>query len=164
MYIRIGPPQPTHLPTARMPATPIHTHINQSIINQSINQPSNQPTNPPPPPQANIIECGPTCACQEGCGLRKTGRGLGVPVEVRWTGNRGWGVFTRTAVRKGTYVANYMGEILSEERARERYNAIVSLGGNPDYQGVWRGLWVWVLVGWVGGWGGGWFGLFTHGL
>jgi len=57
-------------------------------------------------------------------------------VEVRWTGNRGWGVFTKTFVRKGTYVATYKGEVLSAAAAKERYDAITSRGGNPDYQGA----------------------------
>lgn len=71
-----------------------------------------------------ISVCGPTCACNEGCGLRKTARGLGVPVEVRWTGSRAWGVFTRTRVRKGAYIGSYMGEYLPEKTAKERYDVV----------------------------------------
>lgn len=86
--------------------------------------------------QACIHECGPTCACQDDCGLRKTQRGIGSPVDVLWTGARGWGLFARTALPRGTYIGTYMGEILSERAAVERYDRVKNQGGCPDYQGA----------------------------
>lgn len=72
-------------------------------------------------------------------------------MEVRWTGNRGWGVFTKTPVRKGAYVATYKGEVLSAAAAKERYDAVTSRGGNPDYQGACLRVGICVCtVGWVG--------------
>ena len=110
---------------------------------------ANSPIPNPQPTQHVIKECGPTCACNEGCGLRKTARGLGVPVDVCWTGNRGFGVFARYPIREGTYIGTYMGEYLTQQEATERYDLVTALGGNPDYQG---GLWFCAYVGgWIGG-------------
>lgn len=81
------------------------------------------------------IECGPSCACNAKCGLRVSQPSVAVSVEVRWTGKRrGWGVFTREALRKGQYAMSYLGEILNEAQANARFQEISDRGGNPNYQ------------------------------
>jgi len=81
------------------------------------------------------IECGPSCQCNDDCGLRVSQRSVAIACEVRWTGKRrGWGVFTREALRKGQYAMTYVGEIMNEAQANARFQEVSDKGGNPNYQ------------------------------
>jgi 3-oxoacyl-(acyl-carrier-protein) synthase len=81
------------------------------------------------------IECGPNCQCNDDCGLRVSQHSVAIACEVRWTGKRrGWGVFTREALRKGQYAMTYVGEIMNEAQANARFQEVSDKGGNPNYQ------------------------------
>lgn len=79
-------------------------------------------------PGEAIYECNSMCACSEDCPNRVIQRGRKNTLCLFKTSNgRGWGVRTEKALRKGEYVSEYMGEIITSEEANERgkqYDAI----------------------------------------
>ena len=79
-------------------------------------------------PGEAIYECNSMCVCSMDCPNRVIQRGRKNTLCLFKTSNgRGWGVRTEKALRKGEYVSEYMGEIITSEEANERgkqYDAI----------------------------------------
>lgn len=79
-------------------------------------------------PGEAIYECNEACACSEDCPNRVIQRGRHNSLCLFKTSNgRGWGVRTEKALRKGEFVGEYVGEIITSEEADERgtqYDAI----------------------------------------
>ncbi|KAH8045719.1 SET domain-containing protein [Aureococcus anophagefferens] len=69
-----------------------------------------------------VFECHDDCNCRAAaCRNRVVGAGLKLPLEVFHTGtDKGWGVRCRDKITKGTFVAAYGGEILTQDEAEER--------------------------------------------
>jgi hypothetical protein len=70
-----------------------------------------------------IYECNSRCSCHAArCRNRVVGKGPNVRLEVFRCDNplKGWGVRCRDDIYMGTYVADYLGEILLEEDAEQR--------------------------------------------
>ena len=68
-----------------------------------------------------IYECNYRCKChQNRCKNRVVGRGMTVPLEVFKTKQCGWGVKTLVDIPAGTFVCEYMGELISEQEAERR--------------------------------------------
>ena len=69
-----------------------------------------------------VFECHADCNCRAAaCRNRVVGAGLKLPLEVFHTGtDKGWGVRCRDKITKGTFVAAYGGEILTQDEAEER--------------------------------------------
>jgi histone-lysine N-methyltransferase SETMAR len=71
-----------------------------------------------------IVECSARCACRTGttlCRNSVVGRGVRVALAVFLTPDgRGWGVRTDEPLRRGTFVCEYAGEIVSTAEAAER--------------------------------------------
>ena len=64
------------------------------------------------------MECSAACACAAtGCGNRVVQRGLAVDLAVVRTAHTGWGVATAAPLRKGQFVVEYAGAVLSEAAA-----------------------------------------------
>ncbi|KAK9862928.1 hypothetical protein WJX84_006804 [Apatococcus fuscideae] len=67
-----------------------------------------------------VYECPPNCmqpACQHN---RVVTRGLTLPLEVFYTGpERGWGVRCQTAIPTGTFICEYVGEVMTDSQAEE---------------------------------------------
>lgn len=66
--------------------------------------------------QTPLFECGENCHCvksgRSDCGLYVTkDEALGVGVEVRYSEEKGWGVHAKETIKKGAYVATYIGEV-----------------------------------------------------
>ncbi|RLU16119.1 hypothetical protein DMN91_011878 [Ooceraea biroi] len=74
------------------------------------------------PPGVPIYECNKRCICDIlTCPNRVVQRGSDMQLCIFRTDNgRGWGVRTLRAIKKGTFVAQYVGEIISSEEAERR--------------------------------------------
>ena len=77
-----------------------------------------------------IYECNQRCSCHlKRCKNRVVGKGPHLKLEVfRCSASKGWGVRCLTAIPAGTYVADYLGEIILESLADSR-----GLSGCDEY-------------------------------
>ncbi|CAN8314804.1 unnamed protein product [Cochlearia groenlandica] len=73
-----------------------------------------------------IYECGPLCKCPSSCYLRVTQNGIKIPLEIFKTESRGWGVRSLASIPSGSFICEYVGEILEEKEAESRT-------GNDEY-------------------------------
>lgn len=67
-------------------------------------------------------ECVPeTCPCGDKCRNTKIQRHIIAPgVERFMTAKKGWGVHTKQLIKKGTYILEYVGEVVTEREFKER--------------------------------------------
>lgn len=73
------------------------------------------------PPGTPIYECNKRCTCDASCPNRVVQRGTSTQLCIFRTNNgRGWGVRTLRAIKKGTFVVHYVGEVISNEEAERR--------------------------------------------
>lgn len=73
------------------------------------------------PPGTPIYECNKRCTCPEACLNRVVQRGSQMKLCVFRTNNgRGWGVKTLRLIKKGTFVIQYVGEVITNEEAEKR--------------------------------------------
>ncbi|KAJ9176487.1 hypothetical protein P3X46_011795 [Hevea brasiliensis] len=69
----------------------------------------------------HIKECWSKCACQKQCGNRVVQRGIRCKLQVFFTPEgKGWGLRTLEKLPKGTFVCEYVGEILTIKEMHER--------------------------------------------
>ncbi|KAH0885970.1 hypothetical protein HID58_062066 [Brassica napus] len=73
-----------------------------------------------------IYECGPLCKCPASCYLRVTQRGIKFPLEIFKTESRGWGVRSLSSIPSGSFICEYVGELLEDKEAERRT-------GNDEY-------------------------------
>ncbi|TMS39361.1 hypothetical protein L596_005898 [Steinernema carpocapsae] len=72
-------------------------------------------------------ECSPRCDCEVHiCENRIIQRGRQVPLLIMDTAGRGWGIFTLAFIKKGTFVTEYVGDVITDAEARQR--------GDTEYQ------------------------------
>lgn len=71
-------------------------------------------------PRKFIWECNSTCGCHMSCPNRVVQRGMKVKVGVFWTGVRGWGVRTFESIPVGTFVFEYVGEVVNNAELLKR--------------------------------------------
>lgn len=64
-----------------------------------------------------IHECGPSCQCPPTCRNRISQAGLKFRLEVFRTSNKGWGLRSWDAIRAGTFICEYAGEVIDNARA-----------------------------------------------
>ncbi|KAJ3740115.1 SET domain-containing protein [Lentinula detonsa] len=67
-----------------------------------------------------VFECNSLCACSEQCTNRVVSRGRKIPLSLQKTPRKGWGVFARCLIPKGTFIGIYSGELLGHEESEER--------------------------------------------
>ncbi|KAJ2760536.1 hypothetical protein H4S06_001675 [Coemansia sp. BCRC 34490] len=72
------------------------------------------------PPSVPLMECGPKCRCGPECRTRVVQRGIQLSFEIRRFALKGWGVMTKHKVARGTFIAEYVGEVISFEEAERR--------------------------------------------
>ncbi|CAH8594788.1 unnamed protein product [Heterobilharzia americana] len=72
------------------------------------------------PPGHPVYECNSLCPCDSLCPFRVVQLGRKVPLCIFRTRDRGWGVKTMVSIGKGTFVAEYLGEILTFDEAEKR--------------------------------------------
>ncbi|TDL21679.1 SET domain-containing protein [Rickenella mellea] len=67
-----------------------------------------------------IFECNDLCQCTDDCRNRVAQLGRKCMVDIVKTPNKGWGIFARHKIVKGTYVGIYAGELLKDDEGEER--------------------------------------------
>ncbi|CAK9188048.1 unnamed protein product [Ilex paraguariensis] len=67
-----------------------------------------------------VYECGPSCKCPPSCRNRSSQRGVRYQLEVFKTESTGWGVRSRNFISSGSFVCEYVGELIREKEAKER--------------------------------------------
>lgn len=73
------------------------------------------------PPGTPIYECNKRCSCDMSCVNRVVQRGTEMKLCIFRTANgRGWGVKTLRAIPKGSFVTQYVGEVITSEEAEKR--------------------------------------------
>ncbi|KAL8476034.1 hypothetical protein ACS0TY_028630 [Phlomoides rotata] len=67
-----------------------------------------------------VYECNQRCSCNRACRNRVLQNGVQVKMEIFKTERKGWAVRAREAILRGTFVCEYIGEIIDENEADER--------------------------------------------
>lgn len=67
-----------------------------------------------------VYECGPSCKCPPSCMNRVSQHGLRIQLEVFKTETRGWGIRSRNFISSGSFICEYVGELLDDKQAEER--------------------------------------------
>ncbi|PWN19283.1 SET domain-containing protein, partial [Microstroma glucosiphilum] len=67
-----------------------------------------------------IFECTKACGCSDDCPNRVVQKGRTVPLEVFKTKMCGWGLRTRKALKAGTFITTYAGELITEAETEKR--------------------------------------------
>lgn len=71
-------------------------------------------------PNLVILECTDACGCDQDCPNRVVQRGRQVPLDLFKTEKMGWGIRARKAVKEGTFITLYAGELITNNEAEER--------------------------------------------
>lgn len=79
-----------------------------------------------------IIECGDLCECGEECMNRISQRRKEIPLCLFKTKNRGWGVRALANIPKGTFILEYVGELIGQDASNERPETAYLFDLNPD--------------------------------
>uniref|UniRef100_A0A671Y599 Euchromatic histone-lysine N-methyltransferase 1b n=1 Tax=Sparus aurata TaxID=8175 RepID=A0A671Y599_SPAAU len=81
-----------------------------------------------------IFECNHACSCWRTCKNRVVQNGLRTKLQLFRTSKKGWGVRTLQDIPQGTFVCEYVGEIISEAEAEMRQNDayLFSLDDKPQ--------------------------------
>ncbi|XP_042422174.1 uncharacterized protein LOC122009925 [Zingiber officinale] len=82
-----------------------------------------------------IYECGPSCKCLPSCYNRVSQRGIQIPLEIFRTETRGWGVRSLSSITSGSFICEYVGELLQDKEAEKRINDeyLFDIGHNYDH-------------------------------
>ncbi|VFQ68475.1 unnamed protein product [Cuscuta campestris] len=67
-----------------------------------------------------VYECNQRCCCGKSCRNRVLQNGVRVKLEIFKTETKGWAVRAREAILRGTFVCEFIGEVISEEEANRR--------------------------------------------
>lgn len=70
-----------------------------------------------------IIECNNRCKCCNTCELRVIQHGLQVDLEVFRTNSKNWGARVKEPLEAGSFVCEYVGEVISTNEAKQRHKA-----------------------------------------
>ena len=73
-----------------------------------------------------IHECSPLCKCSPCCSNRVSQNGIRLPLEVFKTKSAGWGVRCRNYIPSGSFICEYVGELIQDKEAERR-------AGNDEY-------------------------------
>ncbi|KMT15079.1 hypothetical protein BVRB_3g062010 [Beta vulgaris subsp. vulgaris] len=90
-----------------------------------------------------VYECGPLCKCPPSCHNRVSQLGIKLPLEVFKTDSRGWGVRCLSAIPSGSFICEYIGELLDDKEAEQRTGNdeyLFDIGQNYNDTSLWDGL------------------------
>ncbi|XP_073021640.1 histone-lysine N-methyltransferase, H3 lysine-9 specific SUVH5-like [Primulina eburnea] len=90
-----------------------------------------------------VYECGPNCKCPPSCMNRVSQHGLRIQLEIFKTKERGWGLRTRGYVTSGSFICEYIGELLQEKEAEQRIGEdeyLFDIGDDHGEDGEFEGL------------------------
>ncbi|KAG9159334.1 hypothetical protein Leryth_017962 [Lithospermum erythrorhizon] len=75
-----------------------------------------------------VYECNQKCSCSKSCPNRVLQNGVQVKLEIFKTEKKGWAVRALEAVLRGTFICEYVGEIINEQEANERRTRYLKYG------------------------------------
>lgn len=89
-----------------------------------------------------VFECGPSCKCPPSCHNRVSQRGIRFPLEVFKTETMGWGLRSLSLIPSGSFVCEYVGELIQDDEAQKRTNDeyLFAIGNNYHDAALWEGL------------------------
>lgn len=67
-----------------------------------------------------VYECNSMCSCNKECPNRVLQKGVQVKIEVYKTKHKGWAVRAAQAISRGTFICEYLGEVLNDQEANKR--------------------------------------------
>ncbi|GLT91132.1 hypothetical protein SLE2022_090350 [Rubroshorea leprosula] len=67
-----------------------------------------------------VYECGPTCKCPPSCYNRVSQHGIRYQLEIFMTEKNGWGARSLNSIASGSFICEYLGELLNHEEADQR--------------------------------------------
>ncbi|KAJ7520437.1 hypothetical protein O6H91_19G005900 [Diphasiastrum complanatum] len=67
-----------------------------------------------------VYECNSSCNCRDSCVNRVLQKGVQVKLEVFKTSHKGWAVRAGQNIHRGTFVCEYLGEVLNDAEANQR--------------------------------------------
>ncbi|XP_038903505.1 histone-lysine N-methyltransferase, H3 lysine-9 specific SUVH6-like [Benincasa hispida] len=93
--------------------------------------------------KALVYECGPSCKCPPSCHNRVSQHGIKFQLEVFKTRSRGWGVRSLNSIPSGSFICEYIGELLEDKEADQRTGNdeyLFDIGNNYSDNSLWDGL------------------------
>ncbi|KAH6774682.1 hypothetical protein C2S51_013086 [Perilla frutescens var. frutescens] len=81
-----------------------------------------------------VYECNQRCCCSRACQNRVLQNGVQVKLEIFKTERKGWAVRAREAILRGSFVCEYIGEVIDEKEANERRNRCGTEGCRYFYE------------------------------
>lgn len=90
-----------------------------------------------------VYECGPACKCPPSCHNRVSQHGIKFRLEVFKTESRGWGVRSLNSIPSGSFICEYIGELLEEREAEARTGNdeyLFDIGNNYNDTSLWGEL------------------------
>lgn len=79
-----------------------------------------------------IVECGDLCECGPNCINRLTQKPRSVPLSLFKTEDRGWGVRAIQSINVGSFIIEYVGELIGQAEANRRPESAYLFDLNPD--------------------------------
>lgn len=67
-----------------------------------------------------VFECGPHCKCPPTCYNRVSQHGIKIQLEIFKTASRGWGVRSLCSIPSGSFICEYVGELIEDKEAELR--------------------------------------------
>jgi euchromatic histone-lysine N-methyltransferase len=90
-----------------------------------------------------VYECGPCCKCPSSCHNRVSQRGIKFQLEIFKTKSRGWGVRSLNSIPSGSFICEYIGDLLEDKEAEQRTGNdeyLFDIGNNYNDSSLWDGL------------------------
>ncbi|KAL5181739.1 Histone-lysine N-methyltransferase, H3 lysine-9 specific SUVH6 [Glycine soja] len=90
-----------------------------------------------------VYECGPTCKCPSTCHNRVSQLGIKFQLEIFKTDTRGWGVRSLNSIPSGSFICEYIGELLEDKEAEQRTGNdeyLFDIGNNYSNSTLWDDL------------------------
>ncbi|KAK9927696.1 hypothetical protein M0R45_024868 [Rubus argutus] len=90
-----------------------------------------------------VYECGPSCKCPPSCHNRVSQYGIKFQLELFKTKSMGWGVRSLNSIPSGSFICEYIGELLEEKEAEARTGNdeyLFDIGNNYNDNSLWDGL------------------------
>ncbi|KAK9275953.1 hypothetical protein L1049_023228 [Liquidambar formosana] len=90
-----------------------------------------------------VYECGPSCKCPPSCHNRVSQHGIKFQLEIFKTESRGWGVRSLNSIPSGSFICEYLGELLEDKEAEQRTGNdeyLFDIGQNYNDHTLWDGL------------------------
>lgn len=73
--------------------------------------------------RSSFYECGrKSCPCGDKCTNTTIQTSSKVPVEIFFTAHKGWGLKAKSEIKSGSFVIEYVGEVMSEDEYIQRIN------------------------------------------